>query len=451
MKIIIKKLSSKQKTLLKWCHKENGYDNIICDGAVRSGKTAIMSVSFIHWAMRYFNGKNFALISKTQRQAERNIILPLLNCPDVTDYFKLEYQRSNGVLKVTSKTSSNIFYLFGGKDESSFALIQGTTLTGGLFDEVALMPKSFVEQAIARTLSEKGAKLWFNCNPENPNHWFYKDWIIDAQNENKKNSLYLHFLMDDNPIVTQEQKEKAKSFYSGIFYERYILGKWVRAEGRIYDDIKPLIVDKLNAKKERLIIGIDFGGNKSKTTFVATLILKDFAGLYALMDHKVSGKKGEIDIERIADELCVFIDNIKTKFGFYPDEIRADSAEQYLINSLRKSLYKKGFNISLRDSDKAKIIDRIRCTDSLIKTKKLFINKNCKHLILGLENAVWDQKAAEKGIEIRLDDFTSDIDILDAFEYSFSPYLKNLTPQIFTPIKDRGGILNSTAFRGYWN
>ena len=257
--------------------------------------------------------------------------------------------------------------------------------------------------------------------------------------------------MDDNPIVTQEQKEKAKSFYSGIFYERYILGKWVRAEGRIYDDIKPLIVDKLNAKKERLIIGIDFGGNKSKTTFVATLILKDFAGLYALMDHKVSGKKGEIDIERIADELCVFIDNIKTKFGFYPDEIRADSAEQYLINSLRKSLYKKGFNISLRDSDKAKIIDRIRCTDSLIKTKKLFINKNCKHLILGLENAVWDQKAAEKGIDIRLDDFTSDIDILDAFEYSFSPYLKNLTPQIFTPIKDHGGILNSTAFRGYWN
>ena len=309
-KIIIKKLSSKQKTLLKWCHKQNGFDNIICDGAVRSGKTAVMSISFIHWAMRYFNGKSFALISKTHRQAERNIVLPLLSCPDVTDYFKFEYQRSNGLLKVSSNKTTNNFYLFGGKDEGSYSLIQGTTLTGVLFDEVALMPKSFVEQAIARTLSEKGAKLWFNCNPENPNHWFYKEWILDAQNENKKNSLYLHFLMDDNPIVTTEQKQKAKSLYSGVFYDRYILGKWVRAEGRIYDDITPLIVDKFKANKERLIIGIDFGGNKSKTTFVATLIMKDFSGLYVLADHKLSGKKGEIDIERISNELSLFIDKI---------------------------------------------------------------------------------------------------------------------------------------------
>ena len=450
-KIIIKKLSSKQKALLKWCHKPDGFDNIICDGAVRSGKTAVMSISFIHWAMRYFNGKNFALISKTHRQAERNIVLPLLSCPDVTDYFKFEYQRSNGLLKVSSNKTANNFYLFGGKDEGSYSLIQGTTLTGVLFDEVALMPKSFVEQAIARTLSEKGAKLWFNCNPENPNHWFYKEWILDAQNENKKNSLYLHFLMDDNPIVTTEQKQKAKSLYSGVFYDRYILGKWVRAEGRIYDDITPLIVDKFKANKERLIIGIDFGGNKSKTTFVATLIMKDFSGLYVLADHKLSGKKGEIDIERISNELSLFIDKIKTKFGFYPDEIRADSAEQYLINSLRKSIYKNGITVPVKDSDKAKILDRIRCTDSLIKAKKLFINKSCKHLIMGLENAVWDQKAAEKGIDMRLDDFTSDIDILDAFEYSFSPYLRNLTPQIFKPIKDRGGIIRSDDFLGGWN
>ena len=449
--MVIEKLSEKQKQLLKWCHKKDGFDNIICDGAVRSGKTVIMGISFLHWAMRYFNNKSFAIISKTHRTCERNIIMPLLSCSDVTDYFKLDYQRTNGVLKVTYKDKCNTFYLFGGKDESSFALIQGIALTDVMFDEVALMPKSFVEQAVARTLSEKGAKLWFNCNPENPNHWFYKEWILDAKGDNLKNSLYLHFLMEDNPILSGEQLRKAKTLYSGVFFDRYILGKWVRAEGRIYDDVKPLIVDKLKAEREKLIIGIDFGGNKSKTTFVASLLLKNFSGIYVLCDHKVSGKKGEIDIERISNELCVFIDKLKTKFNFYPDEIRADSAEQYLINSLRKSLYKKGFNIAVKDSDKAKILDRIRCTDTLIKQKKLFINKSCKHLINGLENAVWDQKAAEKGVDLRLDDFTSDIDILDAFEYSFSPHIKSLTPQIFKMQKDRGGIIRAEDFKGYWS
>ena len=105
----------------------------------------------------------------------------------------------------------------------------------------------------------------------------------------------------------------------------------------------------------------------------------------------------------------------------------------------------------MRDSDKGKILDRIRCTDTLIKNKKLFINKSCKHLIAGIENAVWCEKAAEKGIDLRLDDFTSDIDILDAFEYSFSPHIRNLTPQIFKPLKDRGGILRSDDFKGYWS
>ena len=140
--MVIEKLSSKQKQLLKWCHKEDGFDNIICDGAVRSGKTIIMGISFIHWAMRYFNNKSFAFIGKTNRSCERNIITPLLSCNDITDFFKLEYQRSNGILTVKSKDSTNIFYLFGGKDESSYQLIQGITLQGIMFDEVALMPKA---------------------------------------------------------------------------------------------------------------------------------------------------------------------------------------------------------------------------------------------------------------------------------------------------------------------
>ena len=125
----------------------------------------------------------------------------------------------------------NRFYLFGGKDESSYTLIQGITLAGVLFDEVALMPRSFVNQAMARC-SVEGSKLWFNCNPDNPLHWFRQEWILKAP---ERNALHLHFLMDDNPSLSEDKKAQYRSMFSGVFYQRYILGQWVMGEGLIYD------------------------------------------------------------------------------------------------------------------------------------------------------------------------------------------------------------------------
>lgn len=448
----IKKLSSKQKQILKWCHKKDGYDAIICDGAVRSGKTVVMGISFIHWAMRYHNRKNFAFMGKTVRSAERNIIAPIMECSDVTAFFKLEYSRSNGILKIRGGGHENTFYLFGGKDESSFALIQGITLTGVMFDEVALMPQSFVEQAIARTLSEKGAKLWFNCNPENPNHWFYREWIMDADGENKKNCLHLHFLMEDNPSLSPEQLQKAKNLYSGVFYERYILGRWVRAEGLIYSGVRGCIAkEKRLPAAEKVMIGVDFGGNRSLTTFVASVIERDFRGVTVIKDMTISGKKGDINSRRLCDSLYRFIMDINNSYNIMPDEIRADSAEQYLINTLRTFLGSKGLNIPVKDSVKGKIIDRIRCTEALMKSGRLKIFDCCGLLINGLENAVWDKDAAQKGLDLRLDDFTSDIDILDAFEYSFSPFLRRLTPEIFKRPHDRKGLISAEDFKGGWS
>ncbi len=443
----IKKLSPKQAKLLFWCH-GGKYDNIIADGAVRSGKTTVMAISFIHYCMRYHNGKNFAICGKTVKTAIRNIIIPLLSSADITNYFTVTFNKTDGLIKVKGKDTENTFYIFGGKDEGSFALIQGITLSGVLFDEVALMPKSFVEQAIARTLAEKGAKLWFNCNPENPSHWFYKEWIKDADGENRKNSLHLHFLMSDNPTLTDAQLKKAEKLYSGVFYDRFIKGLWVRAEGRIYSDISGSLMPEkdVNPKDfERINIGIDFGGNRSRTTFVCSGLHKNFSGLTVLKDYAVKGKKGEIDIERIGAELYRFILSIKESYGAYPNIIFADSAEQYLINSLNKYLLSKNVNIPVKDSEKGKIIDRIRCTEALIKTKKLKIVNSCNILTEGLKNAVWDEEAALKGLDIRLDDFTSDIDILDAFEYSFSAYLKYLTPHILELKND-----SYNDFNGVW-
>lgn len=227
-----KAFSAKQMAVLTWwcsnyyLHNRNG---IICDGAVRSGKTLCMSISFVSWAFYCFNDTSFALCGKTIASLRRNVITPLI--PQLSALgFKCEYKVSRNYLEIEKGGRKNLFYLFGGRDESSASLIQGMTLGGILLDEVALMPRSFVEQGLARC-SLENAKFWFNCNPEHPYHWFYKEWI---KKKNEKRMLYLHFKMEDNPSLSQQVIERYRNLYSGAFYERFVEGKWVAADGLVY-------------------------------------------------------------------------------------------------------------------------------------------------------------------------------------------------------------------------
>lgn len=214
-----------------WCDSsdKNFYDAIICDGAVRSGKTVCMSLSFIAWSFYAFSDTSFAICGKTIASLKRNVIVPL-NSILASLGFSMKLKSSQNYIEMTYKDRVNRFYLFGGKDEGSAALIQGMTLGGVLLDEVALMPRSFVEQAIARC-SLDGSKLWFNCNPEHPMHWFYREWILKAK---QKNCLYLHFTMRDNPSLTEKIIRRYESLYSGAFYKRFVEGKWVAAQGVVY-------------------------------------------------------------------------------------------------------------------------------------------------------------------------------------------------------------------------
>ena len=213
-------LSPKQKIIFTWCYGSD-YKAIICDGAVRSGKTVCMAASFILWAMKCFDGAVFAICGKTILSAERNIISPIMEITDINAYFDLKYHRSENLLTVKNGSRKNSFYVFGGKDENSYTHIQGITLSGVLFDEAALMTRSFVEQAITRTLSVSEAKLWFNCNPESQFHWFYTEWIKRAE---ERRALRLHFLMSDNPMLTDEMLENADRQFKGVFHDRYIKG-----------------------------------------------------------------------------------------------------------------------------------------------------------------------------------------------------------------------------------
>lgn len=223
------RLSPKQKKVLEWW-RDGGFDAVICDGAVRSGKTFALSVSFFLWAMCRFQRQRFGVCAASINGTRRNLlgqVRPVLEGLG----FRWEEKVSRNEVIVRGGGRENVFYLYGGRDERSQALIQGMTLAGVLLDEAALMPRSFVEQACARC-SVKDGKLWFSCNPAGPEHWFYKEWICKAE---EKNALYLHFAMEDNPALARSARERYERMFRGTFYRRFVLGEWVAAEGLVYD------------------------------------------------------------------------------------------------------------------------------------------------------------------------------------------------------------------------
>lgn len=240
-----------------WCDRSphKRCDAIICDGAVRSGKTLCLSLSFVLWAFARFEGQSFGLCGKTVTSLRRNVVTPLLGILGELG-FDCAHKVSQGVIEIGYRGRGNRFYLFGGKDEGSAALIQGITLAGLLLDEVALMPRSFVEQALARC-SVEGSRFWFNCNPGHPYHWFYTEWILGRE---KKNAYYLHFVMEDNPSLPPEILARYRGLYTGVFYERYVLGKWVAAHGAVYPMFQQAthVVDTAPVC-DRYVISCDYG------------------------------------------------------------------------------------------------------------------------------------------------------------------------------------------------
>ena len=255
---MIQTFSPKQRAVLGWWRQgadTQGMDAIICDGAVRSGKTLCLGLSFFLWAMARFHRQQFALCGKTTESVRRNLlssVLPLLEELG----FTWEEKVSRNWMKVRLGGRENTFYLFGGKDEGSAALIQGVTLAGVLLDEVALMPRSFVEQACARC-SVTGAKFWFSCNPEGPGHWFYKEWICKAE---ERRALHLRFFMEDNPALAEETRQRYERAFQGAFYRRFVLGEWTAAEGLVYDFFdESLVRDPPAGDAEEWAISCDYG------------------------------------------------------------------------------------------------------------------------------------------------------------------------------------------------
>lgn len=401
-----KQLSKKQRDIFCWPY-SGQYDNIICDGAVRSGKTAAMSVAFILWAMHQYEGCAFAICGKTVASAKRNIIMPLLECVDITSHFAVNYKQSENILTVRGNGHTNRFFVFGGKDESSYMLIQGLTLCGVLFDEVALMPRSFVDQAVARTLSVPTAKLWFNCNPENPMHWFKKEYVDDADGENSRNSLHLHFTMRDNPIMTEDLIEKAERQFTGVFYKRYILGEWVVAEGAVYPqfDKDKHVVNVERVKKGLIAANKKWGGEYYISIDYGTtnpcsmgLWLDTGHGAYRLREYYWNSR--ETAVQKTDDEYYAELE--KLAGGYDIKSVVVDPSAASFITLIRK---KGKFRVRPAVNE---VLDGIRYTGSLLSQGKILFDESCESIIKEFGLYSWNEKRTDKDAVIKENDHAMD-------------------------------------------
>lgn len=389
---VILRFSPKQRQVLTWWTRDRcGYDSVICDGAVRSGKTLSMGISFFCWAMGRFDQQQFGLCGKTINSLRRNMLSEVL--PHLRQMgFRFHEKRTEHLLSVQFGGRENQFILFGGRDESSAALIQGSTFAGVLLDEVALMPRSFVEQACARC-SVSGSKLWFNCNPEGPGHWFYREWILKAA---ERGTLYLHFTMEDNPGLSPRIRDRYRKSYSGVFYRRFVLGEWTAAEGLIYDffDRKTFCRPAPEGLMERWRISVDYG-TANPASFGLWGLQKEI--WYRVGEYYYSSRR-----EGCQKTDAEYVEDLKDLAGGRRiEQVIVDPSAASFITALRQA----GFPVAKAGND---VLDGIRVTADLLKNGKLVICDSCPDCLREMELYCWDpqgnREAPKKENDHAMDD-----------------------------------------------
>lgn len=424
------------------------------EGAVRAGKTIDNVYAFAH-ELKTTPDKIHLATGSTVANAKMNI--------GDANGFGLEYifrgqckwgkYKSNDCLFVRGPATGGkqkVVIFAGGAKQDSFKKIRGNSYGMWIATEINLHHDNTIKEAFNRQLAAQRRKIFWDLNPDNPKAPIYVEYIDKYAKLNHEGKLlggynFEQFTIFDNINISQDRIKEIISQYDpeSIWYKRDILGKRCIAEGLIYrqfaDSPEKYIVRFKDQEEKRkycldiefVSIGVDFGGNRSLTTFVATGIHRRFTKITALMDHHIEGQKGDIDSDKVNSEFIGFYERLQAEYpGVYIRYCFADSEAQYLINGLIKACRKKGLPIQIGDSAKNEITQRIICGNTLLNTNRMFIHENCGLVRGGLENAIWDKEASEEGKDIRLDNFSTDIDILDGYEYSWERFMKQLLPDL---------------------
>ncbi len=440
----------KHKAYIRCCV-DNTFN--IAEGAVRAGKTIDNVYAFAH-ELKTTPDKIHLATGSTIANAK-------LNIGDANGY-GLEYifrgqcrwgkYKDNECLYIKGPDTdgkSKIVIFAGAAKANSYAKIRGNSYGMWIATEINLHHDSSIKEAFNRQLAAQRRKIFWDLNPDNPNAPIYTEYIDKYKMLAEEGTLlggynYEHFSIFDNINIPESRRLEIISQYdpNSIWYHRDIEGQRCISEGLIYrqfadnPDKYSLRFESTDQKEqfcrdiEFISLGVDFGGNRSLTTFVATAFHRRFTKITALKDHNIPGRKGEIDSDKVNGEFIGFVQRLMLEYPGIPIKYCfADSEAQYLINGLHKASRKAGLVIQFGDSAKNAITQRIYCGNTLLNTGRLQIHEDCRILRGGLIYATWDPVAAADGRDERLDNFSSDIDILDAWEYSWERFMKQLLPK----------------------
>lgn len=390
-------LGEKQLQILQF--RFSDYSYLICDGAVRSGKTSLMMVGFVDDAMTRFNGRRFGICGKTVDSATKNIVQPYMAMQYAQKSYRIKWSRTDKTMTVSKGGITNVFEVFGGKDESSYALIQGRTLAGCLIDEVVLQPRSFVDQAMIRC-SVTGAKVWFSCNPAAPSHWFYTDWIKKAD-KGEINAKHIHFVLRDNPGLSEETIQRYEKSFSGVFYQRYVLGEWVAAEGLVYPFFSAgqdayLFHGDASHVDGQFYVSIDYGTHNPCSM-----------GLWVIHNGKALRiKESYFDsraerVQRTDEEHYAELERL-TK-GYYIQAVVVVPSAASFIETIRRH---GKYLVIPADND---VLNGIRCVASLMQAGLVTIHESCTASRREFGLYSWDDKAKEDRVVKENDHAMDDI------------------------------------------
>ena len=420
----------------------------IKSGAVRSGKSYVDTAFVVPFRIRERSGKPGlnVILGVSNSSIERNVLQPMR-----------EIYTDKLIGQINSQNIAHIcgeeVYCLGAEKVSQVAKIQGASIKYCYGDEIAKWNKE-VFQMLKSRLDKPYSCFDGSCNPEHPTHWL-KEFL-----DNDELDIYLQrYTIFDNPFLPAEFVEQLCKEYEGtIYYDRLILGLWKRAEGAIYkrfadnpEKFRCEVVEELADDSERkqfrkndivsIEIGLDFGGNQSGHAFVARGYTDDYRDAIGIMSKRVMAKDADEDIDsNMLDQLfCDFVQEVIDRYGVIVkhgdyveycniESVYYDNAESVLGNSIRNAVEKRFPWIVVRQAKKATILDRIRCTVRLMGAGRFWITEDCKSLQIAFSDAVWNKDVKDK--DERLDDGSTDIDSLDAFEYTIERDMRELIEEV---------------------